>query len=115
MIAWMWWGAGRFGGDRPQLLSLTSGLPPRTFLVGLAGMVALLAPYNLLIYLLWPQAFTHDLRPFADLARSPVVWLGAVVVVIGAPLSEELMFRGFLLAAVAKTPYCFMGAGLIHS
>ena len=113
MTAMVWWGAGRFNGHRQELLSLSGGLPLRTLLIGLAGMALLLVPYNLVIYLLWPESFAHDLRPFADLARSPMVWLGGVVVAIGAPLSEELTFRGFLLPALAKARHGFTGAALI--
>ena len=113
IIAMVWWGAGRFGGKRLAVLSLAPLPSPGVLLIGLGGMVALLAPYNLAVYLLWPGEFGQDLRPFADLARSPVAWLGALVVAIGAPLSEELLFRGFLLPAVTKTGYGFRGAAVL--
>ena len=34
---------------------------------------------------------------------------------IGAPLSEELLFRGFLLSALACTRFGFLGAALIST
>ena len=108
-----WWGAGRFGGDRRQVLSLPQGLPLGPFLAGLAGMVAILAPLNLVSYLLWPAEFGQDLRPFADLARSSAMWLAVLVLVIGAPLWEEVLFRGFLLPALTKSRYGFRGAALL--
>lgn len=113
IIALVWWGAARFGGRRKQVLSLRSSLPFGLFLYGLVGMVGLLLPYNLLIYFVWPSSFAADLRPFWDLAHSPAVWLAAVVVGVGAPLSEELLFRGFLLPALAKTQHGLAGAALI--
>lgn len=107
------WGAGRFGGDRRQVLSLPQGLPLGQFLTGFGGMVAILAPLNVVSYLLWPADFGQDLRPFAELARSSAMWLPVLVLVIGAPLWEEVLFRGFLLPALTKTRYGFRGAALL--
>ena len=60
--------------------------------------------------------FTHDM--YADLR--PLVrmfgdqWLLALLVVgIGAPLSEELLFRGFLLSALARSRLGFWGGAII--
>lgn len=115
LIALVWWGAARFGGIRARVLSVEPRLPLATFLVGLAGMVALLAPYNLGFFLLRPEEFAADLRPFWALARSPAVWLAVVAIVIGAPLAEELLFRGFLLSALCKTRLGFAGAAVLTS
>lgn len=115
MIGLVWWGAARFGGDRMRVLSLSPRLPLRDFLFGLAGLAAIIAPYNLLIWLVWPAEFAADLRPFWDMARSPAVWLAAIVIVLGAPLSEELLFRGFLLPALTKTRLGLAGAAMISS
>ena len=112
-IAFVWWGAARFGGTRQQVLSLPANLPLSTLLFGVAGMVGILAPYNLAIYLLWPAEFAQDLRPYADLAQSSAIWLGALVLVVGAPLWEETLFRGFLLPALTKTRHGFRGAAVI--
>ncbi len=107
-----WWGAGRFGGDRLRVLSLDRGLSLKPFLWGLAGMIALLAPYNLMTYTLFPSQFAADLRPLWDLARSPANWLVGLAVIVGAPLAEELLFRGFLLPALTKTRRGFWGAAV---
>ncbi len=115
LIALVWWGAARFGGSRLRVLSLEPRLPLATFLVGLAGMVALLAPYNLFFYLLRPDEFAADLRPFWALARSPAVWLAALAIAIGAPLAEELLFRGFLLPALSKTRLGFLGGAVLSA
>lgn len=113
LIALVLWGAGRFGGDRRRLLSLAPGLPVKALLLGLGGMLALLAPFNLAVYLVWPSEFASDLRPFWELARSPALWLASLVVTVGAPLSEELLFRGFLLPALTKTARGFTGAAVL--
>jgi hypothetical protein len=115
IVACVWWGAARFTGNRGRVLALDQGFGLSAFLAGMAGMIALLAPYNLLIYSLWPSQFAADLRPFWDLARSPAAGLAAVAVVAGAPLAEELLFRGFLLPALAKTRFGFAGAAVMSS
>lgn len=112
-LAAVWWGASRFGGQRWQVLSLAEPLPRRALLLGLGGMLAILAPINLVTYLVWPDDFATDLRPYADLVRSPALWLGVLVIVIGAPLWEELLFRGFLLPALTKTRWGFLGAAFM--
>ncbi len=54
-----------------------------------------------------------DLRQFVDLVRGPDWPLVAAVVAVGAPLSEELVLRGFLLSALARTRLGFWGAALL--
>lgn len=54
-----------------------------------------------------------DLRPFVELVRGPDWMLAAAVIGIGAPLSEELLFRGFLLSALAQTRLGFWGAAMV--
>ena len=49
---------------------------------------------------LFPQDMYADLRPFVRLFGEQWV-LALLVVGVGAPLSEELLFRGFLLSALA--------------
>ena len=54
-----------------------------------------------------------DLRPFVRLFGEQWV-LALLVVGIGAPLSEELLFRGFLLSALARSRLGFAGGGAGH-
>ncbi len=107
------WGAGRGGGNRRRVLSLPSRLPLQTLLLGLAAMTALVVPINLAKFLLWPSAFSNDLSLYAAAAGTPALWLAAIVVTFGAPVSEELLLRGFLLPALAKGRQGFKGAAVI--
>jgi len=66
-------------------------------------------------YMTSPRDLYVDLRPFVELVRGPNGALAAAVIGIGAPLSEELLFRGFLLSALAQTRLGFWGAALIST
>ena len=54
-----------------------------------------------------------DLRPFVELVERAEWVLALLVVGIGAPLSEELLFRGFLLSALAQHAARLLGRALI--
>ncbi|MGD9785979.1 MAG: lysostaphin resistance A-like protein [Hyphomicrobiaceae bacterium] len=56
-----------------------------------------------------------DLAPFRDLARSDAWWLALFAASVGAPLMEELLFRGFLMTALSRSRLGFVGASLISS
>lgn len=107
--------AGLYGADRWRLLSLAQPAPARTVLWALGGMILMLAPYNAVVFAITPQSAIADLKPFGDLMHSDARWLTAAVVCIGAPLSEELLFRGFLLPALAQSRLGFRGAAILST
>jgi membrane protease YdiL (CAAX protease family) len=105
--------AAMFGG-RPRVLLALEDMPGlATMLSAFGSMILLLAPYNLAVYVLSSDSMVHDLRPFAGLMRSNLAWLAVIVIGVGAPLSEELLFRGFLQAALAKSRIGYFGASLV--
>jgi hypothetical protein len=77
------------------------------------GALAILLPYNLVVYLVAPKAFAADLAPFREIILSPAAALFFVVIAIGAPVSEELVFRGFLQSALTKSRLGFGGAAAV--
>jgi membrane protease YdiL (CAAX protease family) len=106
--------AGLFGSDRRQALALVEP----------AGGWRVLGPALALLFLgtavwtgallLWkPSVVTQDLRPFKEMMENEALWLSAFAISIGAPLSEELLFRGFLFSALAKTRLGLMGTSLL--
>jgi hypothetical protein len=103
--------AGVRGADPARVLGLAPvriGL--RGALTALAGALMLIGTYNGLVHLSGLADITADLGPFVTLLRSPY-WVGAVIAIaLGAPLSEELLFRGFLLPALARSRLGFNGA-----
>lgn len=60
-----------------------------------------------------PEVILNDLKPFIEALKSNSWILLAVAVCIGAPLSEEFMFRGFLFSALASSPLGVLGATLV--
>lgn len=103
-----------FGGRARDVLALRG---PAGGWRAYAGAIFALAAMQILLsavqYSLIRGDLYTDLRPFVTLVRGPDGLLAAAVVGIGAPLSEELLFRGFLLSALARTRLGFWGAALI--
>lgn len=95
--------AGLFGGRRQEVLQLRP-VERGTLLVGSAtlAMALLLGTLNALLYWLVGNDVMADLRPYFGLIQSDAWPLAALAIGIGAPLMEELTFRGFLLSALAQ-------------
>jgi len=71
--------------------------------------------YSGAAYLLWPHGVFSDLKPFHEMMRSDSGFVLALAGVVGAPLSEELLFRGFLLAALSRSRLGFWGAVIVSN
>jgi len=100
------------GGRARDVLALRSPGPPAIYLRAVLLMAGLQAGVSAVQYALLPQDMYADLRPFVRLFGEQ--WALALVVVgIGAPLSEELLFRGFLLSALARSRLGFAGGALV--
>ena len=103
------------GGRLPDVLAL--GAPaggPLVYLGALLAMACLQVFVSLVQYIWFQHDMYSDLRPFVRLFGDS--WLLALLVVgVGAPLSEELLFRGFLLSALARSRLGFWGGALIST
>jgi membrane protease YdiL (CAAX protease family) len=104
-----------FRGRIPDVLALHRAGGWRIYLGALVTMAVLQLALSGVQYLTNPHDLYADLRPFVELVRGPHWMLAAAVIGIGAPLSEELLFRGFLLSALAKTRLGFWGAAFIST
>lgn len=109
-----WYVAGWFGGARREVLQLDGGRPSASDVaLAIIGLVVVLGAYNALVYFLRPESFLADMQQFVPMIRAPHWPLTAVSVGIGAPISEELLFRGFLLSALAGARIGFWPAALL--
>ncbi len=104
----------RFGSRAREALAL-AGPPVATsvYVKAFLGMAALLLAMDVAAALAGPKDMIKDLKPFAQLIGSDSWWLTLLAVGIGAPLSEELLFRGFLFSALAKSRIGIVGAALL--
>ena len=107
--------AARGFGSRPRdVLALVPAVRGwRSYVFGFLGLAAIVGVMDVLMLLLKPEPLMGDMRPYVAMIRSDMWWLTLLVVGLGAPLSEELLFRGFLQSALAQTRLGFLGATLV--
>lgn len=120
VTAWAGWAlAGWRGADPREVLALK--LPD----LGFFGWILVVAGFFLVIkavFLLLVIVFDLDLlssgtveQGTMQLGHDPLFLLIAAGLVIGAPLAEEIIFRGQIFAALAQTPLGLSGASLVTS
>jgi uncharacterized protein len=108
------WLSGWFGGNRARTLALSDTVPPvRDLVVWFLGLAVVSFAYTVVIFLIRPEVVRADLELFLPLARGSEWPVYALIIVMGAPLSEELLFRGFLQPALAQSRLGFIGASLV--
>ena len=103
-----------FGGRIRDVLALRAAPGGwRTYAGAILALAVMQIALSIVQYATISGDLYTDLRPFVRLVRGPDWPIAAAVIGIGAPLSEELLFRGFLLSALARTRLGFWGAALI--
>ncbi|MCL4766926.1 MAG: CPBP family intramembrane metalloprotease [Hyphomicrobiaceae bacterium] len=105
--------AGLFGGRRAEVLALDQSTPARLFVAAVVLMFLVQAAYNAIVLPFARDTVLEDVKPVLEPLRSDAFWLFALVIVVGAPLSEEILFRGFLQSALAQTRLGYFGAALL--
>jgi CAAX protease family protein len=114
LIAFTLLAAGFFSSKRAEVLSLRAPAPGWAVLP--LALIPLFVGGGLWtgLLLLWkPTTVLQDLRPFQMLLNGHARALVLLIICVGAPLSEELLFRGFLFSGLAKTRLGFVGTALI--
>ena len=113
ILALMWAG-------RRKASGWTEGLhmvPVRTsgrWLTAIVLVSLALPAADLIFGLAFPEPLKADGQWIEALLRDPDTWLATLIMVTaGAALSEEMLFRGFLLPAFANTRLGFWGAAVV--
>jgi membrane protease YdiL (CAAX protease family) len=104
------------GGGRSISETLSLGPPRggvRDYAVALAFLLAWLGVANAVVHFGLGKDVMADLVAFIGFTDHALGWLALLTVAVGAPLSEELLFRGFLLPALARSALGFVGAALL--
>lgn len=103
-----------YGGTPKRVLSLVrTGREVRAVAAAVSALGAFAAIYGAIVFAVDRPAVLQDLAPAVALARSDTWLLALAVIGIGAPLSEELVFRGFLFPALAKSRLGVAGAAVV--
>jgi len=102
-----------FGGRVAEVLVLDTRVPGRLFLAAVVIMFLAQAVYNAIVLPFAHETVVDDVRPLVEPLESDAFWVFALALVVGAPVSEEILFRGFLLSALAQSRLGFFGAAMV--
>ena len=112
--------ANLLGGNPGNVLQLKK--PVYFFSSAAVGSLVMVLFFVLLSYLIetfFPgdaqQSEEQMKQLFRPIMESGFLWAGVFAIVIGAPVLEETIFRGFLLTSLAKSRLGFSGAALVSS
>ncbi len=86
---------------------------PSAIAAGLLVVILVSGSFSLMAWIVRPHDVLSDLTPLWTVMRTadaPLLW---IIAAIGAPASEEILFRGFLLSALAQSRLGFIGAALL--
>jgi membrane protease YdiL (CAAX protease family) len=106
--------AGFFSSNRWETLALRR--PRGGWLVMVLALIPMFAVTGIWTGLLiwWkPEIVIGDLRVFKEMLQGSTAIPALLVIGIGAPLSEELLFRGFLFSGLAKSRLGLTGTAVL--
>jgi hypothetical protein len=106
--------SGWLGDRRVDVLALRAPAAGWGVLLPALLLIAALAALSSLVTMLAsPESLRQDIAPLRALLSREPLWLVFAMVSVGAPLAEELLFRGFLFAALARSAIGIPGAVIV--
>lgn len=106
--------AGFFRGDRVAFMALSYPRGSAVTAVPYAGLLlALAVGYAGIILLHDRNALLGDIQLLADMLRSDAWWMIALAAIVGAPIAEEVLFRGLMFGVLRTGPMAVFGAAVI--
>lgn len=106
--------AGFFSSNRMETLALRPPAGGWGFMVwALVPMFLATGAWTALLIWWQPEVVVGDLKVFKQLLSGETALMALLVIGIGAPLSEELLFRGFLFSGLAKSRLGLIGTSLL--
>lgn len=117
MIGLTVFAAARYGARPSDVLALRAPAQGRkAYVVAFLMLVALTVVMNVVVQTIdTDQSFKGDIKIYDAMFKSGWWWLTLIVVGIGAPLSEELLCRGLMFSALAKSRLGNWGAAVLTS
>ena len=116
MIGLTLWAAASYSGSIPRVLALG---PPvqgaKVYLAAFALFLSAMVGMTLASNAMDPGANQADVTEFKKMFDSAWWPLALFVVGVGAPVSEELLFRGFLFPSLANSRLGLLGAAVLSS
>lgn len=113
LVLFTWLAAGMFSSNRAETLALRTPRGGwRVLPLALIPLFAITGIWTALLVWLQPETVAGDLRPFKEMLEAGGI-VTLLVIAVGAPLSEELLFRGFLFSGLANSRLGLAGTGVL--
>lgn len=80
-----------------------------------AVLLLLAAVYGAVVLFVHQRSLLNDVQVFVDMMRTDTWWIVAMTAVIGAPLAEEILFRGLMYGVLRASPVGKIGAAVVTS
>jgi len=113
---WMIWRASSNDGEHGAIRALSLS-PAGIGFLGYVAVVGLTVAGVAALAVAITMVFPHkgSVQPIVGFIKSDYWWIAIAPIAIGAPLFEEIMFRGFLFTAIAGSRFGVAGAIVITS
>lgn len=116
IIFGLMWAGGRKASGWREGLRIVPVRAPGRWVTALVLMSLTMVAVSVIFDRAYPDALHADGLWVEELLLQPDTWFATLIMItVGAAVSEEMLFRGFLLPAFARTRLGFSGAAIVTS